>query len=292
MRLGARKSNLGGSARDANDHGRTSGRVFWSSTSPDMGGHVRLPGGALKMLQRDPVATLCDFRDMQGKFTRIDVAADDFEGLLILELIRSKLIAKEFVSYARNVTEVKALQGIGHTLYFGSRESESFMRIYDKRAEQTNAGIELKFEGPWVRVEMEFKHKRADAVGAYIYSHRDAWGIEAAGWFRNFLEFKERGADSNVSHWLPSSWWLDFLERASKARIVVASEERTLEDVKDWVQKQVAPSLFVLAATIGHDELFEIVGDGSGRLSERQVNMIEAYNKMLAQMNRSSDRSD
>jgi phage replication initiation protein len=106
------------------------------------------------------------------------------------------------------------------------------------------------------------------------------------------LEFKERGADSNVSRWLPSSWWLDFLERASKARIVVASEERTLEDVKQWVEKQVAPSLFVLAATIGHDELFEIVGDGSGRLSERQVNMIEAYNKMLAQMNRSSDRSD
>ena len=106
------------------------------------------------------------------------------------------------------------------------------------------------------------------------------------------MEFKERGADSNVSRWLPSSWWLDFLERASKARIVVASEERTLEDVKQWVEKQVAPSLFVLAATIGHDELFEIVGEGSGRISERQVNMIEAYNKMLGDMNCSSDRVD
>ena len=106
------------------------------------------------------------------------------------------------------------------------------------------------------------------------------------------MEFKERGADCNVSRWLPSFWWLDFLERASKARIVVASEERTLEDVKQWVEKQVAPSLFVLAATIGHDELFEIVGEGSGRISERQVNMIEAYNKMLGEMNRSSDRSD
>jgi hypothetical protein len=73
---------------------------------------------------------------------------------------------------------------------------------------------------------------------------------------------------------------------------VIESEERTIEDVKNWVQKQVAPSLCVLAATIGHDELLEIVGDGSGRLSDRQVNMIEAYNKMLGEMDRSSDRWD
>ena len=73
---------------------------------------------------------------------------------------------------------------------------------------------------------------------------------------------------------------------------MIESEERTIEDVKNWVQKQVAPSLCVLAATIGHDELLEIVGDGSGRLSDRQVNMIEAYNKMLGEMNRSSDRVD
>jgi hypothetical protein len=37
---------------------------------------------------------------------------------------------------------------------------------------------------------------------------------------------------------------------------------------------------------IGHDQLLEMVGKDSGRLSERHTNMIDAYNKMLVRMNR------
>jgi len=93
----------------------------------------------------------------------------------------------------------------------------------------------------WVRVELELKGDRAKVAGRMIIEHLEKWQVLAAGWIRDFVDFK-------------------------------------VPEVED------ADSLFVLAATVGHDELFEIVGEASARLSERQVDMIEEYRQMLEEI--------
>jgi phage replication initiation protein len=262
-----------------------SGRVFWHSTRRDMGVHVRLPASALAAMVNDPVTVLCDLARMSAKFTRIDVAADDYWGLLDLERIRAKILLGELTCRSHAIVEWVALRGIGHTFYFGARASETFMRIYDKAAEQRSQGVDVTFCDTWTRVEAELKHERADLAARFICAHPDTWAIEAAGWFLNFLCFKDPViGDINPSRWPTSLWWSVFLDRATKARLIREKVTRTVEDVKRWVERQVAPSLFVLAATIGHDELFEIVGEGSGRLRDDHTAMIDAYNKMLVEM--------
>jgi phage replication initiation protein len=263
------------------------GRVFWASVRQDMGVHVRLPASALKALPRDALSVLGDFLAMQGKATRLDLAADDFNGLLNMDVMREKILKKEFVCRARSGSEVRSLfGGAGHTLYFGSRESDTFLRIYDKAAEQADLGVDVSCCPLWIRTEMELKNNRADAAAQYIYTHREDWQIEAAGWLLNFLDYKDPGTDSNVSRWDTSPFWSAFVEDAKKSRIVSVQQERTVEDVRDWIDRQVTPSLFVLEATVGHEEVFQMVAEGSGRLKDHHKKMIEDYNKMLAAMNR------
>ncbi len=271
------------------------GRVFWSLERADMGVHVRLPSSALECCPYDALDVLLWSQTHHASVTRLDIAADDTDyHLLDLLEIQRKVLCEEFVSSARNVREVRPLRGEGgHTIYFGSRESETYLRIYDKAAEQArrlagevNGQILPPIPDYWVRVEMELKGKRADVAAKYVGANLGTWRTEAAGWILKYLDFKDPEIDTNKSRWCTSEWWADFLDRASKAQIHVEKKRKTAEDVKAWVEKQVSPSLFVLTATIGHDELFGIVGEASARLSERQVDMIEEYRQSLEEMER------
>lgn len=58
------------------------------------------------------------------------------------------------------------------TLYVGSRSSDAFLRIYDKKTEQnrpngTYRGLAQQCED-WIRVEAEFKHRVAKSIGQHI----------------------------------------------------------------------------------------------------------------------------
>ncbi len=268
----------GGMGYDQSARVWDTGRVYWSSTRRDMGVHVRLPPSALEAAGVDAVAVLGEFYRKGAHFTRLDIAADDTTGQLSLETIREKIVAGDVVTRARRVNEIRALVGLGHTLYFGSRESSTFGRIYDKAAEQITAG--KLYVGHWIRAEVEFKRERAHAAAEFICRNVETWREAAQGWFLAFIDFKEHGTDENKSRWETCTWWLSFLDYASKVRLVLSRVVKTVDDVKQWVNKQVAPSLFVLASTIGHDDLFQMVGEASARLSSRHLEMIESYGRM------------
>jgi len=280
-------NDYGGLGYDASATVWESGRVFWSTVRADMGVHVRLPPSSLAASGVDPVAVLCDFYAMGAQFTRVDIAMDDTQGLLDLKEIARKTEDKcEIVCQAHAGIRHKGTFGKtkdGHTETYGSRQSETFVRIYDKAAEQMAKTGE--FIAHWVRVEFEYKGTRAQAVAEYMATHRDDWQEAARGWFLAYLDFKEPGEDANKSRWKTCDWWLKFLEYASKVRLFISRVTKTVDDVKHWVNKQVAPSLFVLSMTIGHDDLFHMVGEASARLSRKHVNMIQSYGQMLGAMN-------
>jgi len=258
------------------------GRVYWSTMRSDMGVHVRLPSSAMHTSKQDSVDLLTWLVRHNGNTTRLDVACDDFDyHLLDLAEISRKAQEDEVCTDAQVIDEWHALRGVGHTIYFGSRSSERLLRIYDKAAEQVkkaggNAAMPDEF---WVRVELELKGDRAKVAGQMIVDHRETWQILGAGWIRDFVDFKEPELeDINKARWETSRWWLDFLDNAAKCKIPIKREEQTIERIVAWVDKQVAPSLFVLSATVGHDQVFERVGAASARLSARQVQLINEWN--------------
>lgn len=257
-----------------------SGRVYWNPERVDMGVHVSLPSTALDQLGMSSESVLRDLRGMGFKCSRLDIAADDFDGNLSLSVIREKVLRKEIVFRAQKVSEDRdLLGGSGNTIYFGKRGSRSVMRIYDKSAQQ--ADLHKGVFTHWTRAELELRGERAEAAARVIAANWDTWHEIARGWFLAFLDFKEPGLDSNKSRWVTCAWWSIFLDNAVKIRLVLDPQVRSVDTVKTWVVRQVSPSLSVLGQTIGYQELFQIVLDGGNRLSERHEKIIDDYARML-----------
>ena len=99
------------------------------------------------------------------KVTRIDVAVD----VMLLETV--KKLPRKIKDTYHGIFDVQLIESAtGDTLYCGSRESGTYIRIYDKSDEY---GLEL---GRVWRFEVEFKQDKAAVVAALI---RDQ-GIEIA----------------------------------------------------------------------------------------------------------------
>ena len=103
----------------------------------------------------------------KGHVTRIDVALDDREASVAVETVRPAVEAGQVVSRSKQFKVIQASnhrEGVrtGETLYFGSRESQSMLRVYDKRLElQAKGRDDAGLYG--VRWELEFKQDRAQA---------------------------------------------------------------------------------------------------------------------------------
>ncbi|EMS89719.1 replication initiation factor domain-containing protein [Leptospira noguchii] len=112
--------------------------------------------------------------ELKGKFTRIDLALDDYEGLLNLPLIYEKLKRKEVVTRFRGYSKFESpfelvetgslfrdhkIGKHGYTIYVGSfRKSNCFVRIYDKKLQ---VGPESVWP-IWNRLEFQLNHEAAD----------------------------------------------------------------------------------------------------------------------------------
>ena len=276
-------------------------RVYFDG-APGMGVHAVLSGQALRQLEQEFslfdeaswLAWLSSLRERGCRFTRIDPAMDDKgEGAVLdMRVIEAAARERQVVSLfrtcehrTRNAWELSG-EGVaeaGETLYFGSRSSEMFVRIYDKAAQQGEAFHHI-------RVEMECKGKNAEEMVTALL----------CGGFANvprillaYLDFKTpSGGDSNKRRWSTAPWWADFLDRCEKARLhVKRAAVRTVERVKAWIQKQAAQSLAVVfdaiekeCAAAGLDAravqrryVYSVVEEGRSRYRSKHRIMLGGY---------------
>nr|WP_061246657.1 replication initiation factor domain-containing protein [Leptospira interrogans] len=112
--------------------------------------------------------------ELNGRFTRIDLALDDYEGHLnlphIYELLNRKHVATRFRGFSKfeapvNLVETGSLfkdhkiGKHGYTIYIGAfRGSNTFVRIYDKKKQ---VGPECVWP-TWNRLEFQLTHQAAD----------------------------------------------------------------------------------------------------------------------------------
>mgnify|MGYP000136931453 CR=1 FL=1 len=253
------------------------GRVAWSSVREDMGVHVSLPSKALGLL-RDVYSSIVELfdclRGFGATFTRLDFALDDFQGLISIDNVVDHVVSGQYVSRFKEVRRDMSLTSGGDCLYFGSRSSDSFLRIYDKRAEQIKKGVpESELPKHWVRVELEFKGQNSDSVASSIIEN--GVGI-VPGLFRNYVDFKVRGQDSHKSRWVPAYWWVEFLKFAERCKLSLPKVQQTVEGIKRWLVRQVAPSLHFLVELEGGsvDYLYGLLDSGRGRLNAFHLAML------------------
>lgn len=247
---------------------------------PDMGIHVIASGMALRNMEalgvvKDWPEFLGMVKLLGGMHTRVDVAIDDKTGLLDLQLIEQKVIASEWTSHSRHFSIYTSgkrsdlLGRHGKTIAIGSRQSETYTRIYDK-------AIEQQVGGHWIRVEVESKGETASKV---IDGIIDNGMVFVAGVLRRALEFVDVRDNKERSRWTKSEWWQVFLSHVEKAKLIMQPVYRSIETIVTWLGKQASKSLAMMMLAYGGDieQLFDIIGHGKSRMKAKDYALVNEY---------------
>ncbi|MCD8503381.1 MAG: replication initiation factor domain-containing protein [Bacillaceae bacterium] len=133
-----------------------------------------------------------DWKSVLGKlmlleginFTRLDLAVDDVVSRVArndvtIDKLMKKVEKKHYIKVNKRMGNPKITGDTGDkkgiTVYVGSRESEKFIRIYDKKGEQEAKG-ELVNHDKWIRYEVELKGSCAIQVVAMIVAGKESIG--------------------------------------------------------------------------------------------------------------------
>ena len=237
--------------------------------SEDMGVHVILSGEAIRQMSADILVLLHWILHHSGKISRIDLALDDVTGKLTLSRVKKAIRARAVTCRARDFRcmqsgSLSTGEVTGETFYFGSAQSRTQYRIYDKAAEQ---GI----EGQWIRCEGQYRQENAHLVAQLIHDAKFDIGPVFCGLLRGYLNFLTPSkTDTNKSRWATAQWWLDLLNGAEKLKLSVIKPAPSMERSLDWFKRQVAPNFAMLLKYYGSDVMQECTKLGWNRLSEEK----------------------
>lgn len=273
------------------------GRVFWHPERVEMGIHVRLNSASVAMSGFTALGLLNCTLDMGAKITRLDIAFDDYSGLLDIDWMYGKLRKGEVVTRFRRVVRIEGatlgkFEKTGSTINLGSRASQAFIRIYDKKKEQEARKIATLDVENWTRVEMELKAEKAHMFAGLLSRSvfldlKKTAGQLCSELLFGLLDFKVVGDnDANKSRWETAGWWQEFVGASEKLTLGVPPKHRTLDDTKRWIKIQVSTSLAMVilshpddGGVSGYDFIMDCIKDGEENISKGQQVVLDLYNQ-------------
>ena len=203
--------------------------------------------------------------------TRLDVAYDDFEGLLSVKKIFKNYMDMNFVSKFRNGSiELNPFNKDDVTFYFGSRHSDTLFRIYNKKIERGAEELEH-----WVRFELQLRDDNAlNFIKNYALLDYDV-GVCFLAVVNNYLRFVRPGSDSNKSRWEIASWWSKFITSVEKISLYSKKDvEYNLNRCSHYVINQAGNAIDTLIQCVGIDEFLKM-------LKERKISKDPKYQKLI-----------
>lgn len=225
-----------------------------------------------------------------GWFTRFDLAVDDFGArFFTVEDVRDFLDRQDVVSKFRTWRDVYEStftgEKTGHTLYFGSRQSEIMLRVYDKHLEQKQKASvpaapvpEKTSPEAWVRWELELKNRRAD-MAADLLINRKQIGEIVMGILNNYVRLIVPD-DGNRSRCSSHPLWEQFTGMIGKLRLFVREAQKTIEDKKRWLVRQCLPTIagVIIADGGSFDIITQHFDDAVSRMSSSLRHLVSGKN--------------
>ena len=191
-----------------------------------------------------------------GHLTRLDCALDDRNSCVPLLTVREAIEAGQCVTRADRMQSISSSSihkatPSGETLYLGSPQSQTMLRIYDKRLE-SQAKQREDWQEYGIRWELELKKDRAQVCGQVLsYLEETDWLEFMVGVLRGYVDFRatSREEEEEFRYRAPLlDWWVLLTDGFKKGRLVVEKDAQTLPKVKRWVSQSVAPMLAVICA--------------------------------------------
>jgi phage replication initiation protein len=182
------------------------------------------------------------------KITRLDVAYDDHDGFLDIDVMCQDTREQKYVS---RFTEWQVIEGSkGNSILHGSMKSDVFIRIYDKARERGfNDGRH------WIRAEMQLRRDRAMSFARYSGDI----GKRYSGVLRNYLRYVQPSEeDENKWRWPEAEYWSAFLGDAAAISIYEKpGAEYNIFCLENYVFKQAGNAIDAYIDICGTDDFFE-----------------------------------
>lgn len=217
---------------------------------------VECPGTACEYLGLEKLRTLfCNAR-----LSRVDVAFD--HGLFTPGDVADWVRAGNVRTRAKRVrfdVKLKGPPSEGDKLTVGSRASEQYVRVYDRRG--------------FTRMELELKGEMARAYRDVLLADDETFVRTTFGVLRQFVDFVDASASSNISRAPLLTVWEAFTGRLERVRIRVAGAvEPSVDRVVHFIEHQVAATLYVfwcLGFSVG-----DVLKLGARRLKQRHRSVL------------------
>lgn len=187
-----------------------------------------------------------------AKFSRLDAAIDDHDGVLSMDTILLCCKEGRVVSRYNKIMpyEPRCLTTgriIGRGASFGERGSTTTIRIYDKAMKEQTGDH-------WMRVEMEAHDEKAQALAQSIAEGiRDVVPRTLLG----CLDFKVRGSTKRRERWATEEWWTRFLGTTERFHLETAPCDESLEKSYHWLMHQVCRAFAVVHDSAAYPALIE-----------------------------------
>lgn len=223
---------------------------------------VSISGSSMKRCDISELMTLLAIqRDTyQIECSRLDLALDDMRRQTKREDIDAAVDAGNYAGVIvanphvpRHLGEIK-----GWTYYFGSTQSDSMMRIYDK-------SYESKGENPAIRWELQLRGDKANSAFIKLLLLSEHPPSETAQFIASSVlgevSFIDRSTgDKNLSRCSILPWFQQLIEATTEPiKLRVKKEATTLQRSINYVAKVARKAFAKMEILVGYEDVYEFV---------------------------------
>jgi hypothetical protein len=257
---------------------------LWANPTPyghPGSGWISIPGTVLarRSLQR-VWGTLYPFVFKWGmRATRLDIAVDDFDKRISFDTVVESLTNRNYARFERfRIVEDFNGKVLGKTIYLGSRNSDKFVRFYDK-------SVESDGEIDSYRWELQSRGKHSEEILKTMLSLERPMDSDACARYLGSLvvgavDFVDRESGDRLQRQVRLDWWQQFVDLVGNAvRVSLPKKETLLIKTVAWFYRQVCTSMAMFREVLGPRAFGEwfrsFVETGQGRFEVQHFNRIQ-----------------
>ena len=194
-----------------------------------------------------------DADNRKMNLTRLDVAYDDFEGVLDIDNLCTETLYENYVSRFKDWNVIKGSKG--SSVCHGSNKSSVFIRIYDKLKEQH---VEELLEH-WVRCELQLRQE--NAIGFIkLKTHIEKSYFDVLNQYLRYIVPSDD--DSNIRRAPTAPHWLNFIRSAESRSIFnKPKNDYKIENLLNYVDNQLSGAISTYIDILGVDKFLDNINN-------------------------------
>lgn len=211
------------------------------------------------------------------KVSRVDVAMDVISDDIEIDSFVDDTLSGNFVCRSKfyNIMQSSNAGLIAKSLYFGKKESNIFINIYDKRAERGYSPGDMP---NWVRIEIRLRHENAEGfLIKYLGSNFDL-GFVFSGILNSYLRFVISSNDSNKSRLPNSEYWQHIVSHSEKVKVFFKpGVEYNMAKYEDYLFKNCGSAIATYLTLHSAAELAQQISIRNIKPNAKQQFLIDNY---------------